>query len=130
MSGFVAIGVREVSPDGRLLAYSVDTTGDEVYALRFRDLTDRCVTSPTRAPAQLLRRRVERRLAHVLLHRARRGSTARTRSGGTGSARRPRDDVLVFAEDDARYELTVRATRSGRVRRSSSRPAGTPARPG
>lgn len=31
-------GVLEVSPDGRWLAWSVDLDGDEVYALRFRDL--------------------------------------------------------------------------------------------
>ena len=37
-STYVGIGVRLVSPDGRLLAYSVDTEGDEVYQLRFRDL--------------------------------------------------------------------------------------------
>ena len=31
-------GILEVSPDGRWLAWSVDLEGDEVYALRFRDL--------------------------------------------------------------------------------------------
>src|SRR5205085_4422237 len=36
--GYVALGVREVSPDHRLLAYSVDFDGDEVYQLRVRDL--------------------------------------------------------------------------------------------
>ena len=35
---YLALGVREVSPDGSLLAYSVDTDGDEVYELRIRDL--------------------------------------------------------------------------------------------
>ena len=32
------LGVREPSPDGRLLAYSVDHDGSEVYTLRVRDL--------------------------------------------------------------------------------------------
>ena len=36
--GYVAIGVREVSPNGALLAYSVDTDGDEVFALRYRNI--------------------------------------------------------------------------------------------
>ena len=36
--GYVELGVREVSPDGSLLAYSVDFDGDEVYQLRIRDL--------------------------------------------------------------------------------------------
>jgi oligopeptidase B len=38
-SSHIRLGVRAVSPDGRLLAYSVDCAGDEVYELRFRDLT-------------------------------------------------------------------------------------------
>ncbi|MGI9196969.1 MAG: hypothetical protein ACR2KE_05855 [Candidatus Nanopelagicales bacterium] len=37
-SPYAATGVVEPSPDDRLLAYSVDLTGAEVYALRFRDL--------------------------------------------------------------------------------------------
>ncbi len=37
-AGYVDVGVRAVSPDERWLAYSVDTVGDEVYRLRFRDL--------------------------------------------------------------------------------------------
>ncbi len=36
---FFALGGTEVSADGRLLAYQVDTQGDERYVLRFRDLT-------------------------------------------------------------------------------------------
>ncbi|MET8849690.1 prolyl oligopeptidase family serine peptidase [Amycolatopsis sp. NPDC004625] len=36
---FTRIGVFEPSPDGRLLAYSVDHVGYESYELRFRDLT-------------------------------------------------------------------------------------------
>lgn len=35
---FFALGCFEVSPNGRLLAYSTDTTGDERYRLRFLDL--------------------------------------------------------------------------------------------
>lgn len=105
------LGVFEVSPSGRLLAYSVDTDGDEVYTLRFRaldtgaDLPDvlegtyygggwsaddstflYTVPDPAYRPFQVWR--------HVL---------------GTP----PTADVLVFQEDDRQYELTVAATRSG-----------------
>ncbi|MBS1691979.1 MAG: S9 family peptidase [Actinobacteria bacterium] len=35
---FFSLGAATVSPDGNVLAYSVDTVGDERYTLRFRDL--------------------------------------------------------------------------------------------
>ncbi|MCV7260941.1 S9 family peptidase [Mycobacterium shimoidei] len=35
---FFALGAASVSPDGNVLAYSVDTVGDERYTLRFKDL--------------------------------------------------------------------------------------------
>ncbi len=37
-SGYLELGLTLVSPDERLLAYSFDRVGDEVYLLRFRDL--------------------------------------------------------------------------------------------
>ncbi|WP_066038564.1 S9 family peptidase [Herbiconiux solani] len=36
---FYSLGSFDVSPDGTLLAYAVDTVGDERYTLRIRDLT-------------------------------------------------------------------------------------------
>jgi oligopeptidase B len=41
-SAYVEVGVQMVSPDGGLLAYSVDLDGSEVYELRFRDLATGC----------------------------------------------------------------------------------------
>ncbi|MGR1216022.1 S9 family peptidase [Metapseudomonas otitidis] len=38
--GFLSVGAFSVSPDYRLLAYSLDTSGDEVYQLFVRDLVD------------------------------------------------------------------------------------------
>lgn len=38
--GFLSVGAFSVSPDHRLLAYSLDTSGDEVYHLFVRDLVD------------------------------------------------------------------------------------------
>jgi hypothetical protein len=37
-SGYLDVGLTLVSPDEDLLAYSADTTGNEVFELRFRDL--------------------------------------------------------------------------------------------
>ena len=36
-TGFVDVGTCEPSPDNRLLAWSADTSGAEIYELRFRD---------------------------------------------------------------------------------------------
>ena len=37
-SGYLDLGLTIISPDENWLAYSVDTTGDEVFRMRFRDL--------------------------------------------------------------------------------------------
>jgi oligopeptidase B len=41
---FFSIGAFDVSPDGRLLAYSIDLDGDERYTMRFKDLVTGEVT--------------------------------------------------------------------------------------
>jgi oligopeptidase B len=42
---FFSIGAFDVSPDGRLLAYSIDLDGDERYTMRFKDLVTGEITS-------------------------------------------------------------------------------------
>ena len=54
---------------------------------------------------QLLRRRLERRLGRTSSTRSTTTPTGRSRSGGTRSAPRPTDDVLVLDEPDERFEL-------------------------
>jgi oligopeptidase B len=109
--GFVEIGVREVSPDGRLLVYSVDTRGDEVYTLRFRDLTT-LTDLPDTAPrtyytgAWSADSSTFFYTVHDELYRP--YQVWRHVLGTPAAA-----DVLVFAEDDARYDVTVRTSRSG-----------------
>ena len=86
-SGYLDLGVTLVSPDENLLAYSVDTTGEEVFSLRFRDL--RTGDRPRRdGAAQLLPRRLERGLGALLLHRPRPGLPAAP--GLAAPDRRPR----------------------------------------
>src|SRR5580693_8058474 len=108
---YAELGVREVSPDGRYLAYSVDFDGDEVYQLRVRDL----------AAGTDLAERVERTyyglawaadsrsLLYVVTDPAYRPHEVWRHELGTAASR----DSLVYREDDERFELTVRATRSG-----------------
>ena len=43
--GFLSLGAFNVSPDHRLLAYSLDTSGDEIYTLYVKDLTSGSVTT-------------------------------------------------------------------------------------
>ena len=38
--GFLSLGAFSVSPDHRLLAYSLDTSGDEIYRLYVKDLVE------------------------------------------------------------------------------------------
>ncbi len=110
--GYLDLGVREVSPDGQLLAYSVDFTGEEVYQLRIRDLA----TGQDR-PDRIGRTYYglawaadSRSLCYVVTDAAYRPFEVWRHELGT----RPDRDVLVFREDDERFALTVRATRSGR----------------
>src|SRR6516225_2792248 len=109
--GYVALVVREVSPDGRLLAYSVDFDGDEVYQLRIRDLVsgtdlaDRIDTTYY----ELAWAADSRSFFYTVPDDCYRPHEVRRHRLGT-----PEDqDVLVFAERDKRFELTVRSTRSG-----------------
>ena len=108
---YAELGVREVSPDGRYLAYSIDFDGDEVYQLRIRDL----------AAGADLAERIERSyyglawaadsrsLLYVVTDPAYRPHQVWRHELGTA----PERDALVYQEDDERFELTVRATRSG-----------------
>ena len=85
---YFALGVREVSPDGRLLAYSVDLDGSEVYAMHVRDLaTGGTCPTCSRAPTTALPGRPTRRRCSTSFTT---GRTVPTRSGGTGSAPPPR----------------------------------------
>jgi oligopeptidase B len=104
-------GVCEPSPDGRLVAYSVDFTGDEVYELRFRDTTtgtdlaDRvgrtyygCAWSADSRAFFYVVHDASFRPCQVFRHAI-----------GTS----PGNDMLVYTEPDERYHVTVSPTRSG-----------------
>jgi oligopeptidase B len=113
VTGYVDIGTCEPSPDDGLLAWSADTSGAEIYDLRFRDtatgtdLADRIERSyPDGAWASdsahyfYLVPDALNRPYQVWRHRL-----------GTDAA----SDALVYEESDARFELTVRTARSGEV---------------
>ena len=108
---YFQLGDAEVSPDHRLLAYSVDTSGGEIHSLRIRDLESGAD------------------LADVVEHTY--YSLAWSADGSTIFYTRPDpamrpwqvwrhrlgeppgDDVLVHQEDDERFFAGVGRTRSG-----------------
>jgi oligopeptidase B len=110
-TGYAELGVREPSPDGALLAWSVDRTGAEVYELRIRDLAT-CRDLPEvisctyigvawSADAKQLLYLVadpQNRPFQVWCHRL---------------GNEVEDDVLVYEERDRRFELTLTGSRSG-----------------
>jgi oligopeptidase B len=114
---YMALGVREVSPDGALLAYSVDFDGDEVYQLRIRDLASGqdLVTGAGR-PERIGRTYYglawsadSRSLFYIVTNAAYRAYQVWRHGIGTD----PAQDVLVFTEHDEQFDVIVRATRSG-----------------
>ena len=118
-TSYFSLGVRELSPDGRLLAYSVDVVGNEVYELRIRDLeTGRDL--PDRVPRSYygLAWSADSTTLIYTVHDEmyRPNRVMRHRLGTPADA-----DSLVLDEPDERYELDVRASRSGELVVVSSR---------
>jgi len=107
---FFVIGSHKVSPDHRLLAYTVDLSGEERYELRFKDLTN----------GQLLPDRITNvhdiewaNDSHTVLYSTiddvNRADKVFRHVLGTD----PKDDSLMYHEKDPRYEyLVVSKTRS------------------
>ena len=110
-SGYLELGLTLVSPDSRLLAYSVDRAGDEVYRLLFRDL-DTGEELADEVPRTYYGGAWSADSAHFFytVHDAMyRPFQVWRHAIGTPAA----DDVLVIEETDERFDVSVRATRSG-----------------
>lgn len=108
-SSYTRVGVSVVSPDERLLAYSVDTTGDEVYTLRFRDL-DTGADSAEVIPRSYYTGAwsADSRTFFYTVHDEKyRPHQVWRHTVGTPAS----DDVLVRQEDDERYDLEVHGCR-------------------
>ncbi len=110
-TGYLDLGVTAVSPDEDLLAYSVDTAGDEVFELCFRDLRTG-EDLPDRIPRSYYGcawSADSRHLFYTVHDDAYRPHQVWRHRIGDDVA----SDQLVLEEPDARFELDVRATRSG-----------------
>ncbi len=109
-SGYVEVGAREPSPDGSLLAWSADLTGAEIYRLRIRDLAtgEDLPDNIERTYPDVAWSADSRYLFYLVPDELNRPYQLWRHEVGTDAAR----DVLVLAEEDARYELTLPTTAS------------------
>ncbi len=107
------IGISEVSPDNRLLAWSADTSGAEIFRLRFTDL------QAGRLLPDLIKRSYPggawasdcEHFFYLVPDELNRPHQVWRHRLGT----RPTEDVVVYEETDQRYELTLRASRSSEL---------------
>ena len=107
---FFAVGDLAVSPDQRLLAYSTDTTGGERFTLRVRDLANG-EDLPDAVPDVyygLAWASDSRTLFYTRPDAAMRPWQLWRHVVGT----RAEDDVCVYEEEDERFYVSVRRTRS------------------
>jgi len=107
---YFRVGVYEISPDHKLLAYSIDTTGSESYGLFIKDL----------ATGQLFPEQIENTSYSVqwanddqiifynTLDEAKRPFKLFRHRLGT----KPDEDVLIYHEPDDAYYLDVSKTKS------------------
>jgi oligopeptidase B len=110
-TGHLDLGVTSISPDEDLLAYSIDTAGDEVFELRFRDLRTG-EDLPDRVPRSYYGcawSADSRDFFYTVHDELYRPCEVRRHRLGTD----PADDVVVVSDPDQRFDLDVRGTRSG-----------------
>jgi oligopeptidase B len=108
-SEFFSLGALDVSPDGRLLAWSTDFAGAELYDLRFRDLTTG-QDLPDLVPGTHYGSAWaadNRTFFYVKPDEAVRPYQLWRHTLGTA----PETDVLVYQEDDERFYLGVGTTK-------------------
>jgi oligopeptidase B len=109
---FFDLGAFEISPDHRLLAWSADTTGDEHYTLRIRDIASQVDHDDELADttwAGIAWSRDGTQLFYVRADEQERPYQVMRHRLGTPQA----DDVEVFVEPDERFFVGIGATRDG-----------------
>lgn len=115
---FLSVGSAIPSPDGRLLAYTVDTTGARDYRLRIRDLQTG-VDRPWSATgvSSFAWSTQGTHLFYVTQNAALRSDTVRlhgVQSPAAGAAGTATDDSVVLQEPDPLFNLFVTRTDDGR----------------
>ena len=109
---FFSLGASSISPDGDLLAFSVDTVGDERFLLRVKDLRTGEIL-PDQIPGTAYGAtwaREGRHLFYTTVDEAWRPDKVWRHELGAD----PADDVVVFHEPDERFWTSMGRTRSDR----------------
>lgn len=110
--GYFKVGGVQVSPNHRLLAYTVDISGAEEFTLFVKDLTsgDLLVESITNTTNRVAWANDSHTIFYTVLDQARRPCRLYRHTLGTD----PSQDVLVYFERDAAFYLDISRTRSRR----------------
>lgn len=108
--GYFRLGASAVSPDHRLLAYSVDTSGAEEFTLYIKDLASGALfaESIVNTSHDVAWANDSRTLFYMALDQAHRPCRLYRHRVGTN----PSQDVLVYFEPDASFFLDISRTRS------------------
>jgi oligopeptidase B len=108
--GYFRLGASAVSPDHRLLAYSVDTSGAEEFTLFIKDLGTGALfpESIVSTSHDVAWANDSRTLFYTALDQAHRPCRLHRHLVGTN----PAEDVLVYFEPDASFFLDISRTRS------------------
>jgi oligopeptidase B len=108
---FFDLGAFEPSPDQRLLAFSVDCRGDGAYSLRVKDLeTDEVLPGEIpEASTEAAWTNDGMHLFYTTLDHAKRPWRLYRHRIGTD----PKEDLLVYAEADQRFHVSLGKSRSG-----------------
>ncbi|MEY9856097.1 oligopeptidase B [Catenulispora sp. GAS73] len=109
---FFSLGGFEISPDGLLLAYSVDFAGDERYTLKVRDLAtgEDFADEVANTYTSIAWTRDASTLFYTTINDSFRTHRVYRHVLGTPAAQ----DEIVLQEDDERFYVDVRLTRSER----------------
>lgn len=104
---FLSLGLYEISPDGKWLAYSLDYTGFREYSLYFKNMeTDEVLADKIDKVQSAAWANDNKTIFYVIEDKAKRPhKLLRHQLGG-------KDDALLFEEKDELYRLGVETTRS------------------
>ncbi len=107
---YVDLGAYEVSPDHRLLAYSIDTTGSERYVLYIKDLIDNTLLdeSVVNAGRQVAWANDNRTVFYTALDDTKRPYKLLRHELGTD----PSEDPVLYHETDEAFWLDISKTKS------------------